>query len=439
MKTFTNALLLVLISNISFAQGPRNEGDGYLLDSVYKYSKNWYEIEVVQKEYYYYNLLNQIKLIKSFKNKTGFPDPAEWYWTEKENYYYDDQNRLKSDIFSKRDFDETDWTYDHKYEYEYSDIMQSQASAYWDLTVNNWMNGMKEIDSIKQPEDMEESFLRQFWNEEAGEWQNELWFDTLYRDNGLIDSIVFTNYYLDSNVTIYYNLYDYTFYPDTLFIYEYGSSPNVYYHKIFYTEDSSMKYEYLIRINDDGSHEKMHRETEAFNDQHWLVQRTSALWSNTYQEWMILYKDSLIYNELGLVIRFNQCMPDQRRTDFEYNDENLLKRKKYYFSMPDTTLYRRWDYFYTYTYVDVPESVSGTTGRILLYPNPARENIYFNNIKTKNQGLSYQIFDLTGKPIRSGRIKAEDNHINIENLIPGNYLIRISVKNKMWTGRFIKY
>ena len=240
MKTLVNTLAFVLVSIISFAQSPRDEGDGYLLDSVYKYYKGWYSIEVTAKEYYYYNLQNQIKRKNTYRNKTGFPDPAEWYWTDKESFYYDDQHRLISDIFEVRDFDETDWTNSEKYEYE-------------------------------------------------------------------------------------------------------------------------------------------------------------------------------------------------------YNDENLLKRKIYYRDVEDTTLYTRWDYFYTYTYVDIPGPLSAKTDQLLLYPNPARENIYFNSINTKSRRIPYQIINIRGTVIRSGKTIPGSNCINIAGLVPGNYFIKMTTKDKVWSGRFIKY
>lgn len=61
-----------------------------------------------------------------------------------------------------------------------------------------------------------------------------------------------------------------------------------------------------------------------------------------------------------------------------------------------------------------------------IYPNPAKDFISIKNEKTEN--LSYQIFDISGKLILSGKSKSNEK-IDIQNLEKGNYFLQIQSEN----------
>jgi sugar lactone lactonase YvrE len=60
-----------------------------------------------------------------------------------------------------------------------------------------------------------------------------------------------------------------------------------------------------------------------------------------------------------------------------------------------------------------------------IYPNPAYEYITIKCISEKNENIA--IFDLTGK--QQNNFKIENDRINIENLMPGMYILRINHSN----------
>lgn len=68
-------------------------------------------------------------------------------------------------------------------------------------------------------------------------------------------------------------------------------------------------------------------------------------------------------------------------------------------------------------------------------PNPAVNIITINGSKDFT-GSSFQIISIDGKIVGKGRI--EGNQINVEQLIDGNYFLRINNSNQFYMSRFVK-
>lgn len=68
-----------------------------------------------------------------------------------------------------------------------------------------------------------------------------------------------------------------------------------------------------------------------------------------------------------------------------------------------------------------------------IYPNPAENFIYLKNIK---DAKSYKITDISGRLIAIDSLTKD--YINIQDLSPGNYILQISMKEKIQTFKFIK-
>lgn len=75
---------------------------------------------------------------------------------------------------------------------------------------------------------------------------------------------------------------------------------------------------------------------------------------------------------------------------------------------------------------------------LILFPNPANENIVIYNTNNIVDTFSYKIIDLQGRIIKNGNSKINEK-INVENLSAGNYIIQINTDNGLTTNRkFIK-
>ncbi len=69
-----------------------------------------------------------------------------------------------------------------------------------------------------------------------------------------------------------------------------------------------------------------------------------------------------------------------------------------------------------------------------IYPNPVSNELIVNNLSNNNDNISYQIFDLSGKSLQSDKLTSS---INVENLINGVYLLRLSGNGKSLMKKFV--
>ncbi|AZA82607.1 T9SS C-terminal target domain-containing protein [Chryseobacterium lactis] len=85
------------------------------------------------------------------------------------------------------------------------------------------------------------------------------------------------------------------------------------------------------------------------------------------------------------------------------------------------------------------ESILATTERskdntqFTIYPNPVKDVL---NIKSKDEVIKAEIYDGAGRIINSTQVKG--NSVNVSELSKGNYMIKVSTKNKTMTQKFIK-
>ena len=76
--------------------------------------------------------------------------------------------------------------------------------------------------------------------------------------------------------------------------------------------------------------------------------------------------------------------------------------------------------------------------KLLIYPNPTKNTFTIKNIENDFSNFEYKIIDLTGRIIKNGKSKYNEQ-INIENLTSGNYIIQIETEDrKIATEKLIK-
>lgn len=90
------------------------------------------------------------------------------------------------------------------------------------------------------------------------------------------------------------------------------------------------------------------------------------------------------------------------------------------------------------TVISITNQSTGLNERIAdfefsVFPNPTADNL---SIKIKEKATKIDIYGLNGQLVRS--IQPQVNSINVADLEPGTYLIRVSVGTKFSTSRFIK-
>lgn len=93
----------------------------------------------------------------------------------------------------------------------------------------------------------------------------------------------------------------------------------------------------------------------------------------------------------------------------------------------------------TNTYTTTVQNVLATTefskGKddISIYPNPVKDLL---NIQSKQEIIKAEIYDVTGRILRTTSVS--NNTINVSDLTKGNYIIKLSSKDKITTLKFIK-
>jgi len=93
----------------------------------------------------------------------------------------------------------------------------------------------------------------------------------------------------------------------------------------------------------------------------------------------------------------------------------------------------------TNTYTTTVQNVLGTSeisndkADLTIYPNPVKEVL---NIQSKNQIVKAEIYDTNGRILISASLKG--NSINVSELSKGNYIIKLSSKDKTSVHKFIK-
>ncbi len=73
----------------------------------------------------------------------------------------------------------------------------------------------------------------------------------------------------------------------------------------------------------------------------------------------------------------------------------------------------------------------------VLYPNPATDSFALQNRNGANQAFGFQIFDITGRAIKNGQGNC-NAQINIEDLAPGNYIVKVDFGHEAQNHKLVK-
>lgn len=99
-------------------------------------------------------------------------------------------------------------------------------------------------------------------------------------------------------------------------------------------------------------------------------------------------------------------------------------------------------------YLPIKETITGygeisitNNTDFYIYPNPAREKIYFKFLSKadENQESLIQIYNLAGQEVLSFNKNPKYNSLNISELETGTYIIKVSLGNFVYFEKFMKY
>jgi hypothetical protein len=96
------------------------------------------------------------------------------------------------------------------------------------------------------------------------------------------------------------------------------------------------------------------------------------------------------------------------------------------------------EYFRLYTGVE--SQVADTNFDLVVYPNPATNNIVIhNNGKTEITDGLFELYDINGRKVLSRDVNfATDTKISLSGLNRGFYIYRVLSGNRILTGKIVK-
>lgn len=64
-----------------------------------------------------------------------------------------------------------------------------------------------------------------------------------------------------------------------------------------------------------------------------------------------------------------------------------------------------------------------------VYPNPSTDYLYLTS-SDEISGLSYQLFDMSGRLLKSGKVVANQTSIDMQDLVPATYFVKVNQGNE---------
>jgi hypothetical protein len=83
----------------------------------------------------------------------------------------------------------------------------------------------------------------------------------------------------------------------------------------------------------------------------------------------------------------------------------------------------------------VVNTINEETSSLLMYPNPATDNIYISNIKER--GVIIKIYDISGRLVLEKKV-SDKEYVNISTLSKGMYQIKFEGRDWSETRKLIK-
>ena len=82
---------------------------------------------------------------------------------------------------------------------------------------------------------------------------------------------------------------------------------------------------------------------------------------------------------------------------------------------------------YEISVLSVSESAESIS--LSVYPNPSTDYLYLTSSE-EIPSLSYQLFDMNGRLLKSGKINENQTNIDMQNLVPATYFVKVNQGNK---------
>ena len=438
MKKFVATLLISIISLQTFAQSINVDEGAYVMDYIIESNAfHWFGELVGHKDDFEYNNFNEVRIDEKYFNTNSIGEPINWKKIERTDYSFNGQEILTQMIREERALDEEEWVNDLKTIYTYE--TEKSIKTHFSWADSSWQQGARWTDAWNSST-YESSLLWETWDENSNDWKKANRWDTIFTADNMFDTIKYFIWFSpDEMDTGYIKAFDYTYYPDTIISY-FNHHDKYDVIREYHVSALSANIEYTERyVDSTDSFRPLEKKFLYLNSLQQIVRDDHYSWHIYDEEWDLLQRIDFHYNDNNLLEEELLYGPGSTTTVFEkrtysYNPELLLSNQMVYLYPIYEDEYDKFDYYYTYKYVDVPEESIGQQTKA--YPNPTRDLLHIDNSNLDYH--HYQIFNINGKLLRSGKMTQEKELIDISALPTGNYVLVLQGEFDSYSQQIVK-
>ena len=301
---------------------------------------------------------------------------------ELDEYTYDANNNMTSEIYSLWDTGINAWIFDDKYEYTYdaNNNLTSYIYSLWDTGINDWIFYYK-VEYTYDANNNMTSAIYSEWDTGINAWIFSSKKEYTYDANNNLTSYIYSNWDSGINVWIFYSKREYTY--------------------------------------------------DANNN---MTSEIYSLWDTGINAWIFNYKYEYIYN---LEVNISEIIAPEWYNNYLYPPfyNELLTEIYYSWDGTDFTINSKGTFYYS-DIVGINEVIDNSI--FIIYPNPANDYIMINAGSTNTNEI--QIFNVYGQCLMS--VDTQNNiseyRVDISNLPAGMYFTRIANDKNNVVKRFVK-
>ncbi len=396
----------------SIKSNPNKSGYTQFIDIKENNSKsintNEYKLDSVL--YAMWNLNDSTWETNNLDKYAYYPDGKQhwfrnWYWDNSEEKwmatfkiesFYDEAGRLDTEIRTNWNESLAQWTNAVKSEYFYDENGNDTLfqNSYWNATTSEWYAGQR-YESTFDNNGFKTFELYLLWNIDNQLWDSATTKEFFNNEKGL-DTLHFNRYW-DNNESKWFLYYKINTYYD-----ENGNDTLQYYFSNITPQSDTASWAIFLKG------------IKVFDVNGWKILESNYMWDEDLNDWMGGSMKGYTYDEYGNAILIDQYQWD--RDNSQWYIGSKLNR-----------------YFSKFNISKIPFIREQA---VLIYPNPAREFVYFKTSDISKTSI-VEIYDIRGKKVLEQKL-TENKQVSIANLSRGLYIYKLHNNGSIFSGKILK-
>jgi len=346
----------------------------------------------------------------------------EWVQSSKTVHTYDGNGRLTKEIRYNWNDSNSSWQYSSKMEQEFDKkgIILIRENYTYNLVKSLWIGTVKEENVFKDGQIL--TGIRYEWNYELNQWRNQVKGEYTYDGNGIEKMEI--GFKWNATDEIWENYYKYEF-----------------------SINASGKVDKITTFKIDSSNQWIgaYREEYVYDENGNVILLVNSEWDTIISDWVSKYKIEREFNTnsqmtFELTYRWNKDQNDwgfndKRTFDFDING-NIKTANYYSWKINNNNWYLHHNSESFYSALVTNNKYFTEFPDIQVYPNPAHE--IFTIELQNNEFTSAQLFNSTGKLLKTLPLENGINTYNISELESGIYFIRIPQRDMVVVKKLVK-